>query len=457
LRRSCRAPGGSGETTLETEPHCSAGAGALDSEGLPDPVAPLVFDWNAADRSGPVRRAALLDDTLRDGLQNASVRQPEPSQRVELLHRMAGLGVEAANLGLPAASERAFADCLALCREVSRERLGIRLVVAGRTLERDMQAIVELREASGVAVEGHAFVGSSPIRAEAEGWDLELMKRRTAAAIGVLATAGIPATFVTEDTTRSRPDTLRALFDVALDAGATRLCLCDTVGHATPEGARRLVEFTRAYLTQRGAIAPIDWHGHNDRGLSLANALAAFEAGADRLHATALGIGERVGNTPLELLMLNLWLAGHYPHDLRHLAAYCRRASELLGFRIAANYPLVGDNAFRTATGVHAAAIQKAKRRDGALADGVYSAVPARAFGRAQEICIGAMSGASNVRFWLAERGIPENEELVRAVLSRARASDHILSDGEILEIVQVHSDSSSASRPQGERGRSWR
>jgi 2-isopropylmalate synthase len=330
-------------------------------------------------------------------------------------------------------------------------------VVAGRTLERDMQAIVELREASGVAVEGHAFVGSSPIRAEAEGWDLDLMKRRTATAVGVLARAGIPATFVTEDTTRSRPDTLRALFDVALDAGATRLCLCDTVGHATPEGARRLVEFTRAYLAERAVAAPVDWHGHNDRGLALANALAAFDAGADRLHATALGIGERVGNTPLELLTLNLWLSGHYPHDLRSLAGYCRRASEVLGFRIAANYPLVGDNAFRTATGVHAAAIQKAKRRDGALADGVYSAVPARTFGRAQEICIGAMSGASNVRFWLAERGIPENEELVRAVLSRARASDHILSDGEILEIVQAHSGSSNASRPEGERGRPWR
>ncbi len=423
---------------------------------MADPVAPLVYDWNASDRSEPARRAALLDDTLRDGLQNASVRQPELLQRVELLHRMAGLGIEAANLGLPGASERAFADCLSLCREASRERLGIRLVVAGRTLERDMQAIVELREASGVAVEGHTFVGSSAIRAEAEGWNIELSKRRTAAAVGVLARAGIPATFVTEDTTRSHPDTLRALFDVALDSGATRLCLCDTVGHATPDGARRLVAFTRAYLAGRGATAAGDWHGHNDRGLALANALAAFEAGADRLHATALGIGERVGNTPLELLMLNLWLAGHYPHDPRPVAAYCRRASEVLGFRIAANYPLVGDNAFRTATGVHAAAIQKAKRRDGALADGVYSAVPARAFGRAQEICIGAMSGASNVRFWLAERGIPETEELVRAVLSRARASAHILNDGEILEIVQAHSGSSSASRPEGERGRSW-
>ena len=420
---------------------------------MPDPVAPLVFDWNASDRSEPVRRAALLDDTLRDGLQNASVRQPELSQRVELLHRMAGLGIEAVNLGLPAASERAFADCLALCREASRERLGIRLVLAGRTLEGDMQAIVELREASGVALEGHAFVGSSPIRAEAEGWDLELVKRRTAAAIGMLARAGVPATFVTEDTTRSRPETLRAVFDVALDAGATRLCLCDTVGHATPEGARRLVAFTQAYLAERGLDVPIDWHGHNDRGLALANALAAFDAGADRLHATALGIGERVGNTPLELLMLNLWLAGHYPHELPELAAYCRRASEVLGFRIAANYPLVGDNAFRTATGVHAAAIRKAKWRDRALADGVYSAVPASAFGRAQEICIGAMSGASNVRFWLAERGITENEELVRAVLSRARVSDHILSDGEILEIVEAH----SASPRERERGRPWR
>jgi 2-isopropylmalate synthase len=420
---------------------------------LADPVAPLVYDWNAKAPSEPVRAAALLDDTLRDGLQNASVSQPTLEQKRELLHRMAGLGIEAANLGLPGASERAFADCLALCREAGRARLGIRLVFAGRTLERDMQAIVELAEASGVAIEGHAFVGSSPIRADAEGWDLELLKRRTAASIAVLSNAGIPATFVTEDTTRSRPETLSALFDTALDAGATRLCLCDTVGHATPDGVARLVAFTRSYLSQRGADVRIDWHGHNDRGLALANALAAFEAGADRLHATALGIGERVGNTPLELLLLNLWLAKSYARDLRELPQYCLRAAEMLGFRIAPNYPLVGENAFRTATGVHAAAIRKAKRRGGALADSVYSAVPAAAFGRAQEICIGAMSGAANVRFWLSERGFSESDELVRAVLARARASEHILRDGEILEIVEAHLGASSASRPEQRGG----
>jgi 2-isopropylmalate synthase len=229
--------------------------------------------------------------------------------------------------------------------------------------------------------------------------------------------------------------------------------LCDTVGHATPDGVARLVAFTRSYLSERGADVRIDWHGHNDRGLALANALAAFDAGADRLHATALGIGERVGNAPLELLLLNLWLAKSYARDLHELPQYCLRAAEMLGIRIAPNYPLVGENAFRTATGVHAAAIRKAKRRGGALADAVYSAVPAAAFGRVQEICIGAMSGAANVRFWLSERGFKESDELVRAVLSRARASDHILRDGEILEIVEAHLGASSASRPEQRGG----
>lgn len=399
-------------------------------------AAALLHDWNGAERTTQECPAELLDDTLRDGLQNAAVRQPSAPERAELLHLMPPIGIQAVNLGLPGSSALAFEGALRLCREVADQRLPLAMAVAGRTLEHDMRAIVELRDRAGVALEGHAFVGASALRAKVEGWDLELLKRRTHAALDVLVRAGIPAVFVTEDTTRTGPDTLRGLFGVALDAGATRFCLCDTVGQATPEGVRRLVGFTRAYFAERNASVAIDWHGHNDRGLALANALAALDAGAHRVHATALGVGERVGNVPMELVLLNLALDGRRPLKLQPVAEYCRRSAEVLAWRIPPNHPLVGENAFRTATGVHASAIAKAGKLSAWAADRVYGAVPAAALGREQEICIGAMSGTANVVFWLERHGIAVEEPLVRAILERARAADHILSEEEILGMV---------------------
>jgi 2-isopropylmalate synthase len=400
------------------------------------PVSPLVYDWNTLEEraAAGVGAGAILDDTLRDGLQSTAVRQPPLDGRVELLGAMARAGVGWVNLGLPAISAEAARVIERLCREASA--LGLGVVCAGRTLEADMRAVVAVAERTGTAVEGHAFVGASALRARVEGWELDWLRAQTSASIGVLVRAGLRAAFVTEDTTRSHPDTLRALFTAALDAGATRLCLCDTVGHATPAGVRRLVAFTRGFLAERGQSVALDWHGHADRGLSLANALAALDAGVDRVHGTALGLGERAGNTPLELLILNLWLDGRFEHELGPLAEYCRRAAELLGVPVPANHPLAGEGAFRTATGVHAAAIRKAERQGGWLSERVYGAVPSSAVGRAQELCIGPLSGRANVEHWLAAHGVPANERLVGALLAYARASDHVLADSEVLAVV---------------------
>jgi len=400
------------------------------------PVSSLVYDWNTLEARAPtaVDPSAILDDTLRDGLQSTAVRQPLVEARVELLGAMARAGVGWVNLGLPAIS----ADAARVVERLSREAtaLGLGVVCAGRTLESDMRAVVEVAERTGTAVEGHAFVGSSALRARVEGWDLDWLRAQTSAAIGVLVRAGLRAAFVTEDTTRSHPDTLRALFTAALDAGATRFCLCDTVGHATPAGVRRLVAFTRGFLAERGQSVALDWHGHADRGLSLANALAALDAGVERVHGTALGLGERAGNTPLELFILNLWLGGRFERELGPLADYCRRAAELLGVAVPANHPLIGEGAFRTATGVHAAAIRKAERQGSWLSERVYGAVPSSAVGRSQELCIGPLSGRANVEHWLAAHGLPVNERLVGALLAYARSSDHVLADSEVLALV---------------------
>ena len=362
----------------------------------------FVFDWNEVNRKGRLtpKNVTFFDETLRDGLQNPSVKDPSIGDKLAILHLMNDLGIHEADLGLPGSSKRAFDDVLRLCEEVRDCRMNIKVACAGRTVTSDITPMIEIAQRTGVPVEVYAFIGSSPIRQYVEEWDLPLIAKRSTEAVDVAVKAGLSVAYVTEDTTRSRPEVLTTLFKAAIDHGATRLCLSDTVGHATPDGVRNLVQFTRSVVAGTGVKnIGIDWHGHNDRGLALENALWALEFGADRVHATALGIGERVGNAQMELILLNMKLLGQLEdQDLTKLLEYCKTVATAVGWQVPLNYPLVGQDAFRTATGVHAAAIIKAMPKgDTWLADRIYSGVPAGMFGRRQEICIGFMSGASNV------------------------------------------------------------
>lgn len=403
----------------------------------------LIFDWNEFGRKGRIipQRVEFFDETLRDGLQNPSVDDPSIDEKLQLLHLMSSIGIHVADIGLPGSSQRAFDDVLRMCKEITDNKLPLRVACAGRTVVSDITPMIEISQRAGIPVEIYTFIGSSPIRQFAEDWDLDLILKRSAEAIDVGVKAGLPVAYVTEDTTRSRPDVLASLFKMAIDHGASRLCLCDTVGHATPDGVQNLIGFTKSVVVGSGAEVKIDWHGHNDRGLALENALWALEFGADRVHGTALGIGERVGNAQMELILLNLKLLGLLDgQDLTSLLDYCRCAARGVGWDIPINYPLVGRDAFRTATGVHAAAIIKAKTKgDDWLSDRVYSGVPAGMFGRKQEICVGYMSGASNVTYWLKDHGIEPNKELVDAVLAKAKGEKHILTDAEILQVVETH------------------
>jgi 2-isopropylmalate synthase len=401
----------------------------------------LIYDWNEVDRKGRLfpKNATFMDETLRDGLQNPSVVDPPIGDKLAILHLMDELGIHEADIGLPGSSRRAFEDVLRMCKEVVDCKMKIKVACAGRTVVSDITPMIELSQRAGLPIEVYAFIGSSPIRQYVESWDLALIAKRSAEAIDVGVKAGLKVAYVTEDTTRSRPEVLTALFTAAIDHGATRLCLSDTVGHATPDGVRNLLHFAKSVVAGTGAKdIGLDWHGHNDRGLALENALWAFEYGADRVHGTALGIGERVGNAQMELILLNMKLLGQLEgQDLTRLLQYCETVAKAVGWTVPKNYPLVGADAFRTATGVHAAAILKAGKEDPWLADRIYSGVPAGMFGRKQEICIGFMSGASNVSYWLGERGIPTNEALVSAILTAAKAENHILSDDEVMAVVQ--------------------
>lgn len=406
--------------------------------------ADVIFDWNRLDRLGPLtgKRVELFDESLRDGIQSPSAVDPPVEKKLEILHLMESIGIDAADLGLPGAGPRAFADVLRLVQEIAGQKLNIKAACAGRTVVADIRPMVEISQRTGVPVEVYTFIGSSPIRQYAEEWDIDTLLRRSEEAIDFAVREGLSVAYVTEDTTRSTPRTLDRLFRHAIERGASRLCLCDTVGHATPDGVRRLLTFARDLVRGVGADVKLDWHGHNDRGLSLPNALFAIEYGADRIHGCAAGIGERVGNTPMDQIVMNMKLLGLIDRNLTALNRYTSTVAEATGFELPANYPLAGRDAFRTATGVHAAAIIKAHRKgDAWLADRIYSGVPASEFGKEQEIEIGPMSGLSNVSFWLQRRGIEGDEALAKAVLGRAKEATQTLSELEVLRAVKEFRD----------------
>jgi 2-isopropylmalate synthase len=413
--------------------------------------AELFFDWNQGGPEaahverpgcpGLLGNALVLDETLRDGIQSPSATDPSIDDKIKLLHLMDELGIAQLDVGLPGAGAHQRAAVKRLAEEIRDARLSIKANVACRTVVSDIIPAAEVVQETGVPLEVYAFIGSSPIRLYAEDWDLDFIEKQSVEAIRFGVAQGLEVAYVTEDTTRSKPDDLRRLFRSAIEAGARRLCLCDTCGHATPDGAAALVRFAQSVIDETGVTVGLDWHWHNDRGLALANAMAAGAAGASRLHGCAAGIGERVGNTAADQLLVNLKLLGHPvygPRDMRRLCEYTEYAAKVCGHQVPINYPLVGLDAFRTATGVHAAAIIKAQRKgDHWLADRIYSGVPAGAFGKQQQIDVGPMSGLSNVKHWLARHEVPADEPLAKAILARAKAMTRTLTELELYAVVR--------------------
>jgi len=406
-------------------------------------LARLIYDWNRDGRAATAdyRAVELDDETLRDGLQSPSVRHPPLEVKKRLLHLMDALGIDSADIGLPGASEQAKSAIVELAVETTKLRK-LRPNCAVRTLPGDVQAAIEASVDSGVPIEACTFIGSSPIRRYAEDWSLDGMLRNVEAAVSMAVRAGLPVMFVTEDTTRADPETLKALYGIAIECGARRVCVSDTVGHATPEGVRNVLTFVRDEIIEpSGESVSLDYHGHNDRGLGVINGLAAT-AIADRVHGCALGIGERVGNTSMDQLLVNLYLWGLIDRDLTPLNEYVQLVSEHCGVPVPFNYPVMGADAFRTGTGVHAAAVIKALRKgDPSLADRVYSAVPAAAFGRQQRIEVGPMSGESNVVWWLEARGMAPTRERIERIFVAAKSSNRILSEEELEGLARGDSE----------------
>lgn len=407
--------------------------------------ADLIYDWNrhlpedVDQPEMPPGKVEVDDETLRDGLQSPSAINPSIENKLKILHFMSKLGIHSADIGYPSSSEQAYGDVLTLAKEIVGKKLKIEAGCAARTIAADIDPVIDISQKAGLPIEVQAFIGSSPIRCYVEGWSTDKLLKLSSEAIDRATSQGLDVMYVTEDTTRSRPEILRKLYTSAIEHGAKRICVCDTVGHSTPRGVRNLVQFIRKIVMETGEDVKVDWHGHNDRGLSVSNSIAAIEGGVDRVHGTILGLGERAGNTPLDLLLVNMKLVGRFEHDLTALYDYCQLVHETCGAPLPDNYPVIGVDAFRTATGVHAAAIIKAfeKEETAWLRDAVYSAVPASLFGREQTIEIGPMSGKANVIFWLNKRGYGPNPDLVEKILAKAKHSNRSLTDIEIKSIIE--------------------
>lgn len=401
----------------------------------------VIHDWNVEGPHGikTKPRPKIVDETLRDGVQCPSVTDPPIEAKVQIVRLLAGIGVDVVDIGLPGAGPRAVADVTRLAMLIRDEKLPIAANCAARTIEADIRPIIDISQKVGMPIEVMAFLGASPIRLYAEGWDVDLLETRTRSSIRLAKQNGLPCTFVTEDTTRSNPDTLRRLFLAAIEEGADGLCLCDTVGHATEAGVRNLLAFARTVVKESGRDVRLDWHGHNDRGYGLSNAVAAVADGVDRVHGCVLGVGERVGNTSLDLLLVNLKLMGWFDGDLSRLAELVDLTSEHTEVSIPVSYPVFGKDAFRTGTGVHAAAVIKAISKGADwLADRVYSGVPASWFGRRQEIEIGPMAGDSNIIFWLRQRKLDPAPALVAAIREKAKSTPRMLSEEEVYAVVNA-------------------
>lgn len=400
----------------------------------------LIYDWNLVEKEpDPAFRVMVTDESLRDGLQSPSITHPDIQDKVYLLYLMRDLGIDAADLGLCGAGERFKYHVTVLAREIASQNMSITPQSAARTTISDIAPIVDASQEAGIPIEATIFLGTSPIRQYAEGWDLDFLLKQTEESVSFAIEHELPVMFVTEDTIRAHPDTLRAVYAAAIQAGAQRICACDTVGHVTPGGTRSLVRYLRKMVDEIDPAVGIDWHGHRDRGMSISNTLEAIRAGADRVHGCGLGIGERSGNTPMEVLLVNLNLLGWSDRDLTQLPEYCRVIAEKCDAPVPFNYPVVGADSFRTATGVHAAAVAKAlDSGDQWLSDRVYCGVPASMVGRKQGIEIGPMSGEHNVRYYLREHDIQEHPVFVEKILAAAKRSNRLLTKDDVFRMVKV-------------------
>lgn len=405
----------------------------------------IFYTWNSVspERLGDVKVDALkfdcvFDETLRDGIQAPTVRNPPLEAKKKIVDYMVRSGVRHADLGFPGANETALNECVQLVEHIKENSHELKPAFAGRTTTSDISAISRVAELTQMNIEAYGFVAISPIRRYVQGWDISEIQSSIKTSSKECREGGSEFVLVLEDAFRCPPETLKEIYDVALESCPSRICLCDTVGAALPEGTKALIQWTAGYLQDQNGGIPLEWHGHNDRGMAVANSLAALDAGCSRVHGTILGVGERAGNAALDQLIVNLYSTTDLPENLKPLVDYADFAQEELAVNLPYNYPALGRDVFKTSAGVHAAAILKAhKSGNSILKDMVYSSVVASQLGREQEVLIDEVAGANNVEYWFLSQGRTDfTKEKSEAILREAKSRKGFLSDEEIRNVI---------------------
>ncbi|MDE7432358.1 MAG: LeuA family protein [Lachnospiraceae bacterium] len=394
-----------------------------------------IYEWN--DDCFFDRRIKVHDETLREGIQNlgTDITLKEKKAYIDSISR---LPVASICLGYPASSKKIYDEIDLLIPYIQAKKSNISISCAARTTIGDIEPIARLSQKYGCNIKVNAFIGTSQIRQYIEQWDIRHICSLVREAVNYANLNGIETCIITEDSTRTSPEILKTVYLTAIESGCKNICFCDTVGYADCTGIKKLFKFVHKEIIKNNDQILIEWHGHNDRGMALENALIAALIGANMIHTTSFGIGERCGNTPLELFLLNLAVMGdiRMSDSLKMITDHCRKISELFNWQIPNNYPVWGENSFSTVSGIHAAAIYKALDMEGNLGEKVYSFIEPSILGRHQEIKINYMSGKSNILYWMKKNMIKPDDKLVEDILKKAKTSTTPLSDETIWAII---------------------
>lgn len=381
------------------------------------------------------KQFCLVDTTLRDGIQAPGIEQPSLEQKLAIIDFDARIGIEVVDVCLPGIGGSCYKEGVECARYIAKNHPHMEIVVLARTTQSDVDATLRFSEEAGVPLSVVLFRGSSDLRLLAEGWDEQQIIDDMYDYTRLLVSGGQKVVCSTEDTTRTRPDFLEKIFLAGKDGGAKEFCIADTVGYTDPFSVENQSRWVREKLGS--ACLGLHFHGHNDIGMAVANSLAALKGGADKIHVTWRGVGERAGNTPLEAFLGVLYTFGIEKYDLSMLVGGSQMVSEIFNRPIPVDSPLIGDAVYTTSTGIHAAGIHKAEQRGQKyLADIVYSAVPPSILGRKHTINIGPLSGRHNVERVLEKLEIPVTEKLVKALLKAAKLLNRDLSSKEIGTII---------------------
>ncbi|HHY00957.1 MAG TPA: 2-isopropylmalate synthase [Methanothermobacter sp.] len=336
-------------------------------------------------------KVRIFDTTLRDGEQTPGV-AITPDEKIRIAKRLDRLGVDVIEVGFPAASlgERKAAQQI--------KNLGLNTQVCGlaRVLREDVDAALD----SDVDYI-HTFIGTSPLHRKYKlKMNQDEILQKSVETVEYIKDHGIIAEFSAEDATRTELEFLQKIYSTVEEAGVDIINVPDTVGVMVPGSMHKLITDIKKIVK-----IPISVHCHDDFGLAVANSLSAVEAGAQQVHATINGLGERAGNTSLEevvmALMINYGIKTNINTEL--LVGTSELVSRITGVKMPPNKAIVGDNAFAHEAGIHVhGVLQKAE---------TYEPLKPEMVGHTRRIIMGKHTGTRAIRSKLDDYGIELDED----------------------------------------------